>query len=105
MSKIGIVNLMLQEYANDLGYSTVQDALDDGYHAVQDLVTDEWKLERINLDKEQEKAHEAWEKERKDILYLWDEFVAVFGDTLIHRHNEFFDLYRRTKKFIEEAHE
>ena len=66
MSKIGTLNLELQGQANDLGYSTVQEATDDG--CVVDfrdkrLVT---PLE-LRMNDEQNEAHEAWLK-RKDYI-------------------------------------
>lgn len=53
--------IMLQERAEELGFSTITEAIDAGYHEVQDLVAGTFTLEKID---EQEKAHEAWLKER-----------------------------------------
>lgn len=84
--------IMLQECAEDLGFSTIQDALDAGYHEVQDLVTGIFTLEKID---EQEKAHEAWLKERELIgrrlnklydklvyLDMGEEDLATINDTI-----------------------
>ena len=57
--------IQLQERAEDLGFSTITEALDAGYHEVQDLVTGIFTLEKLD---EQEKAHEAWLKERDEVL-------------------------------------
>lgn len=58
MSKIGKLNLDLQEQANKLGFSTVQEALDNGYE--------------VNVHGElvepETVAHEAWLKEKKRVL-------------------------------------
>ena len=56
--------IQLQECAEELGFSTIAEALDAGYHEVQDLVAGTFTLEKID---EQEKAHEAWLKERDDL--------------------------------------
>lgn len=57
--------VQLQECAEELGFSTITEALDAGYHEVQDLVAGTFTLEKID---EQEKAHEAWLKERDWVL-------------------------------------
>ena len=58
--------IQLQERAEELGFSTIAEALDAGYHEVQDLVAGTFTLEKI--EDELQKAHEAWLKERNDIL-------------------------------------
>ena len=72
--------IQLQECAEDLGFSTITEALDAGYHEVQDLVAGTFTLEKID---EQEKAHEAWLKERDGVLadlrLLLDEAIPL-GD-------------------------
>lgn len=66
--------IQLQERAEELGFSTITEAIDAGYHEVQDLVAGTFTLEKID---EQEKAHEAWLKERfkvlADLKYLMKE--------------------------------
>lgn len=57
--------VQLQERAEELGFSTITEAIDAGYHEVQDLVAGTFTLEKID---EQEKAHEAWLKEREEVL-------------------------------------
>lgn len=59
--------IQLQECAEELGFSTITEALDAGYHEVQDLVAGTFTLEKLD---EQEKAHEAWLKEKHEILHL-----------------------------------
>ena len=66
MSKIGGVNLDLQEQANELGFSTVQEALDNGYTCIFNM-NGEFKLVS-NTDKAQEDAHRAWIAERDAVL-------------------------------------
>lgn len=57
--------IQLQECAEDLGFSTITDALDHGYHEVQDLVSGTFTLEKLDGQKE---AHEAWLKEKEEVL-------------------------------------
>lgn len=59
--------IQLQERAEELGFSTITEALDAGYHEVQDLVAGTFTLEKID---EQEKAHEAWLKEKDKMLSI-----------------------------------
>ena len=60
--------IQLQECAEELGFSTIYEALDAGYHEVQDLVAGTFTLEKIDDLVEQNKAHEAWLKERDEVL-------------------------------------
>lgn len=66
MSKIGKVNLDLQEQANELGFSTVQEAIDNGYRAVYDYTGS------VNLYPSGQaaliKAHQAWAAEKETII-------------------------------------
>lgn len=71
--------IQLQESAEDLGFSTIQEALDAGYHEVQDLVAGTFTLENID---EQEKAHEAWLEEREEVLA---DLRAIHGDVEVGR--------------------
>lgn len=57
--------IQLQECAEELGFGTITEAIDAGYHEVQDLVAGTFTLEKID---EQEEAHEAWLKERDEVL-------------------------------------
>ena len=65
--------IQLQERAEELGFSTITEAIDAGYHEVQDLVAGIFTLEKID---EQEKAHEAWLKEREEVLEGLNEMCA-----------------------------
>ena len=66
MSKIGQFNLDLQEQANELGFSTVQEATDNGYVIIYDK-DDEAKLMK-HEDWQHLQAHNAWLIERETIL-------------------------------------
>ena len=65
--------IQLQERTEELGFSTITEAIDAGYHEVQDLVAGTFTLEKID---EQEKAHEAWLKERDEVLEGLNELWA-----------------------------
>lgn len=65
MSKVGQYNLELQEQAEELGFSTTQEALDAGFTV--DYTAKEPTLVFDN-DKAQEQAHEAWLKEKEEVL-------------------------------------
>lgn len=75
MSKMSQLHAELTEQANELGFETIQDAVNSGY--VVDY--DKGKLVKYglgysetveHLTKEQEKAHEAWLKERDEVLSI-----------------------------------
>lgn len=69
MSKVGRLNLELQEQANELGFSTVQEALDNGCVVGTELFGDAPRLIKpIDMQKELEKAHEAWLKEKEEVI-------------------------------------
>lgn len=62
--------IMLQESAEDLGFGTIQQALDAGYHEVQDLVNDTFKLEKVEdlTNRAYREAREEREGERQRVL-------------------------------------
>lgn len=65
MSKIGRVNLELQEQANELGYDTVQEALDNGYVVGTDVFGGTTRLIKpIDMQKELEKAATLTKKDK-----------------------------------------
>lgn len=62
--------IQLQESAEELGFGTIQQALDAGYHEVQDLVNDTFKLEKVEdlTNKAYREAREEREDERRRVL-------------------------------------
>lgn len=78
MSKVGRVNLELQEEANELGFETVQEALDNGYEITQRTMGCPRDLDEIDrepeiwyeLQKKDElkEAHKAWLKEKEEVI-------------------------------------
>lgn len=66
MSNIGKVNLDLQEQANELGFSTVQEAIDNGYVIIY---RDDGEVKFMKEeDWQHEQAHNRWLMERDVIL-------------------------------------
>lgn len=66
MSNIGKVNLDLQEQANELGFSTVQEAVDNGYVIIY---RDDGEVKFMKEeDWQHEQAHNEWLMERDVIL-------------------------------------
>lgn len=66
MSNIGKVNLDLQEQANELGFSTVQEAIDNGYVIIY---RDDGEVKFMKEeDWQHEQAHNEWLMERDVIL-------------------------------------
>lgn len=78
MSKIGDYNLELQEQANELGFGTVLQALDAGYEDVGGQLVK-------SIDKQMAEAHEAYEKEKTEVLDELKTLRSAFED-LIHPH-------------------
>lgn len=79
--------IQLQECAEELGFSTITEAIDAGYHEVQDLVAGTFTLEKIDVARyEQQKAHEAWLKERDGVLNDLD--IVAHSDSVPFEHKE-----------------
>lgn len=90
MSKIGDYNLKLQEQAEELGFSTTQDAIDAGYVEGYDLINNKARLIKpLDFSKaleEQEKAHEAWLEEKQQVLNDLD--IVAHSDSVPFEHKE-----------------
>lgn len=95
MSNISRVNLDLQEQANELGFSTVQEAIDNGY-VVTYNEDDEVKLMK-NEDWQHLQAHNAWLIERETILNE----LRMLADA--HLPNAVRNVIGETIKFIEKG--
>ena len=67
MSKMSQLAMELDEQSAELGYDGLQDALNNGYTVVYDE-DDRVHLEKIDIEKEQEKAHKAWLKEKEEVI-------------------------------------
>lgn len=95
MSKIGEANLDLQEQAEELGFESVQEALDKGYRAV--LRKDGSMQLIIDYGEHLQKAHEAWLIKKETVI---NELEMLLQDVNT-------DVYRQiikdAIKFIEEG--
>lgn len=91
MSKMSQLHIELSEQANELGFETVQDAVNSGY--IVDY--DKGKLVEYGLGysetveyltKEQQKAHEAWIEEKQQVLNDLD--IVAHSDSVPFEHKE-----------------
>lgn len=101
MSKIGAYNLQLQEQANELGFDTVQEALDAGYEICEmqmRCVPAACDPILVKSAKAQEEAHEAWLKEREQVV---EELTEV--GAFLTAHNEHPERVDHAIKFIKEG--
>ena len=117
MSKIGNMNLELQEQAEELGFETVQEALDNGYEV--DYFKDSPDKDDLDYHPElvfkgQEQAHKAW-LEEKEYTIAGLKNAKDFIETLCEKsglapawRRDYERQARRIDRaitFIEEAHE
>lgn len=61
------IHLELTEQANELGFESIEEAEANGYRV--DYTGEGWEL-KLDMAKAQEKAHEAWLKERDEVLSI-----------------------------------
>jgi len=95
MSKIGTVNLDLQEQANELGFSTVQEAVDNGYVAIYN---DDGEVKFMKKeDWQHQQAHNEWLMERETILNE----LRMLAD--VHLPNAVRNVIGETIEFIEKG--
>lgn len=97
MSKMSRLNLQLQEQAEGMGFSTVQEALDNGYHVVEDLVAGTATLQDLN----DELAHEAWLNEKEELLSELYQLRDMLGLQLIDGGIPYVATVYKAIKFIE----
>lgn len=92
MSKMSEIAMELDDQAVELGFESYEEAIAKGY----EVDYEERKL--VNpyvLDREQEKAHEAWLKEKEIV-------VGGLTNLLIHKVFDF-DIIEHAIKFIKEG--
>lgn len=65
MSRIGNYALDIQEQANELGYSTIQEAIDDGCAVVDNALI---KVDSRDVLDEMREAHKAWLRKKEEVL-------------------------------------
>lgn len=72
MSKMSELHRELSEQAYDLGFLSLEDAENHGWRVNYEQAKLEPPVVQPSLDemKEQEKAHEAWLKEKHEVLHL-----------------------------------
>lgn len=89
MSKIGNYNLELQEQANELGFESLQEAIENGY------TIDYAEQKLISLDELQDVAHKEWLKEKEIVL-------GDLKNLLVHNAFDF-DIIKHAIEFIEQG--
>lgn len=95
MSKMSEIAMELDDQAIELGFESYEEAIAKGY----EVDYEERKL--VNpyvLDREQEKAHEAWLKERDDILDDLEHLKNIYKEV---KPDE--DIVERTINFIKKG--
>ena len=94
MSKMGRLNLILTEQANELGYEKIEDAVADGY----DIVGEELL----------KTADKALQEEREEILDKVDEVITYLkeecDDDTCERPTFMIGNLREVEKFIQERY-
>ena len=100
MSKMSQLHAELEQQAYEKGYESLDEALNDGATIIgETLLTRDDIADKI-ADQEQQKAHEAWLKER-------DEVIKGLQATWFYLNNlgekEDADNVSRAMKFIEEG--
>lgn len=106
MSKIGQVNLDLQEQAEELGFESVQEALDNGYRAFMNIdgttklckffINEEGSLLSVDYDKAIKEAHNDYEQRKKIII---DKLEMLINDT---PYQVYEDTLKEAIEFIKE---
>ena len=89
MSRMSQLHAELTEQAAELGFESIGEAEQAGYGVDWD------KHKLIKVEDEQEKAHEAWLKEKEIV-------VGGLTNLLIHKVFDF-DIIERAIKFIKEG--
>ena len=100
--------IQLQESAEELGFGTIQQALDAGYHEVQDLVKGEFKLEKVEdlTNRAYREAHEAWLKEREEVFEMIDNMKEDIIDSVDKKEGHpryWVDTLERIRAFVEKG--
>ena len=94
MSKMSEIAMELDDQAIELGFESYEEAIAKGYEVDYENRT---LINPYVLDREQEKAHEAWLKERDDILDDLEHLKNIYKEV---KPDE--DIIKRTINFIKE---
>lgn len=95
MSKMSQLHAELTQQAYDLGFESIEDAERNGYHVT--YTDNEVKL-ALDMTKAQEQAHEAWLKEKEDILDGLEHLKNIYKEV---KPDE--DIIERTINFIKKG--
>lgn len=93
--------IALQEQAEELGFETIEQAIDAGYEVEYHTYGDH-KL--VKPKDEQEKAHEAWLEEREEVFDMIDNMEKDIVDSVDRSEGHpryWVDTLERIRAFIE----
>lgn len=97
MSKMSQIHAELCEQAYELGFESIEQAEANGYHI--DYNGDGWKL-KLDVAKAQEQAHEAWLKEKGEVL----EELGRLHEGLIERgYDALAEMAKHAMEFVEKG--
>lgn len=98
MSKMSMAAMELDEQAAELGYDGLQDALNNGYSVCYDEKG--FYLDKVDIESEQEKAHNAWLREKDEVL----EDLGRLYEGLIERgYDALAEIAKHAMEFIEKG--
>ena len=95
MSKLSQLHAELSEQAAELGFESLEEALANGYEV--DYEAKELVNPYVLCNKAHEEAHEAWLKERDEVLDGLD--IVAHSDAVPFEHKE---IVKQAYKFIRE---
>lgn len=76
MSKMSQLHVELTEQASELGFESLDQAIESGEYEV--ISTDNW-AELVPTKDEQEKAHEAWLTEREEVVADLERLITAYA--------------------------
>ena len=97
MSKMSWLHVELTEKANELGFESIEEAEQNGYEISMDGMTPTLKP---NTKKQLELAHEAWLKEREEVVKSLDHLMLGYVEM---GHKEQADVLQHAIEFIEKG--
>lgn len=97
MSKMSQLHAELSEQAYELGFESIEQAEANGYRV--DYNGDTWTL-KPDVAKQQEQAHEAWLKEKSEVL----EELGRLREGLVERgYDALAEMAKHAMEFIEKG--
>lgn len=105
MSKMSEIAMELDDQAGELGFESYEEAIACGYEIDAEALSN--GVARLCIDREQEEAHEAWIKERDEILERLNKMsydITELMETLSPKdYTNWTETLEKTVKFIEKG--